>query len=313
MKKLIITFLGLWLSVAALAQANGATTQQFFQLPLIPDSIENFQRRCDFMVTHYWDFCDLKKAFSSRDKMAQAFDTYVDFMPYASASTVFASVDKFMKDVSKKPENALFIAELAEAKLYSDTAEMRSEQLYTRFLDNILAVKKLDKTARERYQKQANILHNSQEGMTVHEFDYTDLEGRRCHFAPDSTYFATLLMLTQPGNATANMAKLRLYADIKTSRLVDSGVVRIVCVAPSDAGEKLTEAKGWSVGYAPGIDEIYDMRDVPMFYIIDSDGVILKKGSDVEPVLRVMELLRIPHKRHEPVTEPADTTESPAR
>ena len=91
----------------------------------------------------------MKKAFSSPDKMADAFATYLDFMPYATADVVFASVDKFMKDVSKKPENAAFIGRLAEEKLFSDSAEFRSEQLYTHFLDNLLKVKKLDKEAKE--------------------------------------------------------------------------------------------------------------------------------------------------------------------
>ena len=102
MKHFILSFLTLFMALSASAQANGAITQQFFQLPIIPDSIQNFQRRCDFMVKHYWDYCDLKKAFSSPDKMADAFATYLDFMPYATADVVFASVDKFMKDVSKK-------------------------------------------------------------------------------------------------------------------------------------------------------------------------------------------------------------------
>ncbi|MCM1348128.1 MAG: DUF5106 domain-containing protein [Firmicutes bacterium] len=303
MKHLIISLLTLISSLGVMAQVNGAVSQQFFQLPIIPDSIENFQRRCDYMVTHYWDFCDLKKAFSSRDKMAQAFDTYISFMPYASADAVYASVDKFMGDISKNPDNVLFITRLAEGSLYADTAQYQSEELYTRFLDNALKVKKLDKDARTHFQQQANILHNSQEGMTAPEFDYVTLDGVKGHFAPDSTQFATVIMFTKPGNSYADMAKLRLYADIKTSQLVESGLVKIICMALNDDNGALTESKGWITGYAPEAANVYDLRVMPMFYIINSKGKILKKSPEFEPLLAVMQQLRVPKKKA--VSEPA--------
>ena len=307
MKHFILSFLTLFMALSASAQANGAITQQFFQLPIIPDSIQNFQRRCDFMVKHYWDYCDLKKAFSSPDKMADAFATYLDFMPYATADVVFASVDKFMKDVSKKPENAAFIGRLAEEKLFSDSAEFRSEQLYTHFLDNLLKVKKLDKEAKERYQRQANILHNSQEGMVAPAFDFTRPDGTSAHFAPDPSQFATVLMFVVPGNTESDLARLRLDADIKTTQLIEAGLVTIVCIAVEEGNGQLPCPKGWEVGFAPTITDTYDVRYLPMFYILNSDGKILKKDPDIVPLLSVMQQLRLPKKKSEN-NQVSDTT-----
>ena len=223
MKKTILAFLTLIISISASAQVNGAVSQQFFQLPIIPDSIVSFQNRCDFMVTHYWDFCDLKKAFSSRDKMADAFKMYISFMPYASADVVFKSVDKFLGGISKKPDDMLFIARLAENNIYADTAEFQSEQLYTHFIDGILKSKKLDKNSREYYEKQASVLHNSQEGMMAPSFDITDSQGTKTKFVTDTAQFATLLMFMVPGDSDAELAKTRLNANIKTSQLIKSG------------------------------------------------------------------------------------------
>lgn len=297
MKKTILAFLSLVISISASAQVNGAVSQQFFQLPIIPDSIVSFQNRCDFMVTHYWDFCDLKKAFSSRDKMADAFKMYISFMPYASADVVFKSVDKFLGGISKKPDDMLFIARLAENNIYADTAEFQSEQLYTHFIDGILKSKKLDKNSREYYEKQASVLHNSQEGMMAPSFDITDSQGAKTKFVTDTAQFATLLMFMVPGDSDAELAKTRLNANIKTSQLIKSGMLKIYCIATKNNGERFTSPEGWTSGFAPGIEEIYDVRKSPMFYIINSEGKILKKGNELEPVLNVMQLIRIPRNK----------------
>lgn len=302
MKKTILAFLTLVISISASAQVNGAVSQQFFQLPIIPDSIVSFQNRCDFMVTHYWDFCDLKKAFSSRDKMADAFKMYISFMPYASADVVFKSVDKFLGGISKKPDDMLFIARLAENNIYADTAESQSEQLYTHFIDGILKSKKLDKNSREYYEKQASVLHNSQEGMMAPSFDITDSQGAKTKFVTDTAQFATLLMFMVPGDSDAELAKTRLNANIKTSQLVKSGMLKIYCIATKNNGERFTSPEGWTSGFAPGIEEIYDVRKSPMFYIINSEGKILKKGNELEPVLNVMQLIRIPRNKTQQTT-----------
>lgn len=302
MKKTILAFLTLVISISASAQVNGAVSQQFFQLPIIPDSIISFQNRCDFMVTHYWDFCDLKKAFSSRDKMADAFKMYISFMPYASADVVFKSVDKFLGGISKKPDDMLFIARLAENNIYADTAEFQSEQLYTHFIDGILKSKKLDKNSREYYEKQASVLHNSQEGMMAPVFDITDSQGAKTKFVTDTAQFATLLMFMVPGDSDAELAKTRLNANIKTSQLVKSGMLKIYCIATKNNGERFTSPEGWTSGFAPGIEEIYDVRKSPMFYIINSEGKILKKGNELEPVLNVMQLIRIPRNKTQQTT-----------
>ena len=39
-----------------------------------------------------------------------------------------------------------------------------------------------------------------------------------------------------------------------------------------------------------------------MFYIINSEGKILKKGNELEPVLNVMQLIRIPRNKTQQTT-----------
>lgn len=297
--------------LSAMAQANGAQTNGLFQLPMIPDSITNFNSRCNFFITHYWDFADLKKCFSSRDKMTEAFDQYLALMPYADADVVYSSVDKFMQNVSKRPTDVEFIANLAESRMYADTATFQSDQLYLRFLDNILKIKKLPKTLQNRYELQSSQLHNSQEGMVAPDFDFTRVDGTKGTYHPDTTQFATIIMLIKPGDTRSDMARLRLDADYKTAQLVKSGRVKIYCIAPGSEKGRITAADGWETGYSEEAAELYDTRHLPMFFIINDKGVILRKGTDVEPILNIMQLLRAPRAKKQEAA-PADTTEQPA-
>ncbi len=92
MKRFLIALL----SAIAITGVSGQNNDLFFQLPIVPDSLTSLQDRSDYLVEHYWDFCDLNKAFSSKGKMAAAFDTYLSFMPYASATIVYREVERFI-------------------------------------------------------------------------------------------------------------------------------------------------------------------------------------------------------------------------
>lgn len=291
---IIVTFL---LGLCASAQ-----DKPYFQLPIIPDSLSTLQQRTDYMVQHYWDFCDLKKAFSARDKMAESFHTYLTFMPYASADVVYASVDKFMAKIAKQPADVLFIGEQAESMLYSDTAEFQSDELYLRFAQAIADNKKVDKNAKLRYQHQAKILSRSQIGMIAPEFDYTDIMGVTQHFVPDTTCVATILYFNDPDCSDCNMAKLRLDADIKTNRLIESGRVKVVSITPGGVTDEWqlkasSYPASWRIGASEDVDDIYDIRHTPSFYIIDNNGKIVLKNGDIDIVLRVMSLLNAPRAR----------------
>lgn len=288
MKKILI-ILSLFLSSAAATAQNSS----FFQLPVIPDSLQLLQDRTDYMVTHYWDFCDLKKAFSSRDKMAEAFDTYLSFMPYASAQTVFDSVDRFMNSVGKKAENALFIGELAEAKLYSDTAEMQSDELFLRFANAIVDNNKIDKNSKLRYRHLIKVLSGSQPGQIAPAFDYTDLFGGKGSFAVDSAKVCTVLFLNDPDCSDCNMARLRLDADALTRRLVEKGRVDIVSVYPSEPTQEWTEQamnypSQWKTVASEQVNDLYDMRRMPTFYLLNPNGAIVLRTPDVNHILAVM-------------------------
>lgn len=286
----------LLISLLCLTGAKAQNQQQFFQLPLIPDSLQNLQDRTDFMVTHYWDFCDLNKAFSSRDKMADAFDTYLSFMPYASATVVYREVPRFMDRISKKADNVLFIAEQAEAKLYSDTATYPSDELFILFTSEVLKNKKVDKTAKLRYNHLFKVLTNSQPGSLAPMFEYTDLLGQKNKLEIDTARIGTILFFNYPDCSDCSMARLRLDTDILTRKILESGKMQLVSIYPGEPENEWIEQaldypKTWKTIASEEVNDLYDLRYTPMFYVINPNGAILLRTDDVNTIISIMATL----------------------
>lgn len=104
MTRYILIIITLFASLAGSTQCLSQTPDKpYFPTPLVPDSLKTLQQRSEFMVEHYWDFCDFKKSFSSKPKMAESFNTYLSFMPYASAEVTHMAVAKFLKNLKNNP------------------------------------------------------------------------------------------------------------------------------------------------------------------------------------------------------------------
>lgn len=293
MKHLIILLAAAMSAISAAAQSQDGL---FFQLPIVPDSLNKLQDRSDYLVEHYWDFCDLDKAFSSRERMAEAFDTYLSFMPYASAETVYREVERFMKKIGKKADNVLFIGELAEGKLYSDTAAYQSDELFTIFANEIIKNKKVDKASKLRYEHIARQLSGSAPGVIAPMFSYTDAFSQSGKLQIDTLALGTILFFNDPECDDCNMARLRLDTDILTRGLVDKGKIRLVSILPSEPTDLWKEKaidfpSSWLTVASEEAADLYDLRYQPMFYVINPNGAILLKTPDVNAIISIMAAL----------------------
>lgn len=297
-----------FLTILPFLTLSAKAQDQFFQLPIVPDSIVTLTNRTNYLITHYWDFCDLNKSFSTPKKMAEAFESYLDLMPYATAEEAHASVSKFLKAINKKPENVLFIGRLAEANLYADTSEMLSDELYLPFAEAIANHKKIRKEDKAHFERQARILRNCQVGLESPDFEYTSRDGSLKNFTTNVSDVVVLFFF-EPGSAETTLARVRLDADINAQRLIDNGILKIVAISPSVADGEWRDAVSsfpshWEVGATEAVNNLYDIRLTPSFFIMDGSHKLYGKNAPIESVLSVCMQLAA----RLPKTTPADTT-----
>lgn len=289
MIKKIILFV---VSLLTLSSIHAQQTDTYFPYPIVPDSISTLQARTDYLISHFWDFCDLKKAFNNKQKMGEAFKEYLSFMPYASAKNAFKSIAILLKNIEKQPNDVLFLGQKAKEYVHSDTAEMYSDELFLPFARAVVENKKIPAAEKVDFEKAVRVLSATQKGMTAPSFKYTDRNGVVKTFEPDSTE-VTVLFFASPDCSDCTLARSRLYADIKASKFVDDNVMRIIVINPGPNSTEWEEAAKrypaeWEVGCSPGLDDFYDIKDTPSFYVIDDSNTIQLKNVNIEMLLSLI-------------------------
>lgn len=265
---------------------------KFFEYPQAPESLTTLSQRANFVVEHFWDRCNLKSAFSSRDKMAKAFRDYVTYMQFASKDTTIMSINKLIKEVQKKPQNMLTLAQIAEETLYGDSALFWSDELYLQFTNTIIKTKKISKADKARYEHHTKILTNSLTNSILPNFEYETPNGEKQQF--DSIKAPAIILFFNDIDCTdCQLAKVRLATDINLNKLIDLGVIKIVSIYPGEANEEWKiEAnnypKNWIVGACNDIYDMFDMRVIPTIYQLDENHKIIAKNLNVDGILSIV-------------------------
>lgn len=290
MKKIlsIIIFL------ASICCAQAQTPEnRLFAYPSIPDSISEIQARYDYFVSHFWDRANPKGIFSSKQRLAESFDDYVSPLRFASADTVHASIAKFMKSIEKQPNDMLYIADLAESKLYSDSAEIWSDELLLEFFNPVLKNKRISKDRKERIALISRQLENSMVGKPIKSIDFTASDGSKASWTARSGVPA-FIFFYDPECGDCSLARMRLKGDIRATELVDAGQIDIVAITPAEPDENWKSyvkdfPEKWIVGANPDIDMELDLRNgTPDFYIVDEKGNLLLKHANIDQILEIL-------------------------
>lgn len=249
------------------------------------------------MARHFWDFCELKKAFSAKQKMANEFKIYLSILRNATSDSAIASVKRFNKKLEKQPADQLFMAECAENILYGDTAEVWIDELYLPFAEAVAANKRIDKASKARFVHQAKLLQNSMAGQRMGSLPYTTRDGQAGNLDNDSAQ-VLVVFFNDPDCDDCNMARIRLNADISMTELIAEGKAKVVAISLAEPTDEWKETVSlfpaeWTVAASPDADLTVDLRSgTPDFYIIDKNHNVRFKHLTIDQVLDVARQLK---------------------
>lgn len=286
MKKIIISLLFIIATLPIYAD------DIFFQYPQAPENLTTLSQRANYVVEHFWDKCNLKSAFSSRDKMTKAFRDYITYMQFAAKDTTISSINNLIKTVQKTPKNMLTLGEIAEETLYGDSAIFWSDELYLYFANAVINTKKLSKAEKARYKHHSTVLTNSMVGSKLPNFTFTTPKGEKVEF--DSVNApAIILFFNDIECADCQLAKVRLATNINLNKLIDNGVIKIVTIYPGEPSKEWetkveSYPNNWIIGANEDIYDMFDMRTSPTIYQLDDKHTIIAKNLNVEGIISVV-------------------------
>lgn len=275
----------------AMPQQDVIVVEPLFEYPVAPDDIEGLTPKSEWLLEHFWDAFDLKKDRQTVDQNAlnDAFSVYVAPMRFADAEKTDASVTSLIQSISKNPALTLQFAKAAEEALYGPRAEYWNDDIFLRFIDNVLACKGVRKERKARYERLRTLVGNTRRGSVPPEFDYTTPEGKISHYSPNGVI--TVIEFGDPDCDDCRMARLKMETNVAFSRLVEKGKVNVLFINPDpDEGwqEKLKAyPSAWHAGASDDVSDLYDLRVTPSIYVIDREGKVAAKNI---PVTTAMEM-----------------------
>ncbi|MDE6561918.1 MAG: DUF5106 domain-containing protein [Muribaculaceae bacterium] len=255
-----------------------------FEYPIAPEELTSFTDKCDWLAENFWNPLDLKnKDAVDQNKLNHAFKVYATTCQYANKDKVTGAIDKLMKNMQKNPTLLFQITKAAEETVYGPRAEFWIDELYAHILRSALASKKFPNGKRAKYEQQLKQLDNSMIGKTPARFDFVRANGEPAQYFPMAT--PTIIIFGDPECDECRMGKLRMQSNVDFSKAVAAGKINILFIIPdaeSDWQEKIADfPKNWTVGASDTVADIYDIREVPEIYVIDSEGKVVNKHIGV--------------------------------
>lgn len=273
-----------------------ASDGDIFPYPVPPQDMTRLDERCDYLVSQFWRGCDLKSAMSKREKLNSTFGDWISFMPYASADTVHAAIERLLASVAKSGPMTLELARMAEGWVYSDSAEIYSEEIYFPFAKAAATNKKISAAERARFENQVRIIENSALGNTVKTLDYTTPDGKKGSINDIHTQMV-VVMFNDHDCDSCTLARVRLSADHNANALLRNNILTIMCIEPNEASDEWrASAAGfpeeWVTGCWDEADSYFALPSSPTIYILNSRHKVLAKDVKIDGLLAALATLR---------------------
>lgn len=279
------------ISLSASAQDATMTIRPIFEYPEAPEELESLGDRSDWLMKHFWDKMNFKsKNAVDQNALNHAFKVYTATMPYAELNVANASIASLLNNLRKNPVLLLQFTKAAEESIYGPRADMWIDEVYIKFLRELIANKKIDENRKLRYRRQLATLEASQPGKAAPVFSFTTPAGKESKYFPMAT--PTIIEFGNPTCDDCRHAALKMSVNATLSKMVDKGEVNVLFIIP-DADDNWQSSLSsydskWAVGASDSVADIYDIRLTPTFYVVGRDGLIKAKNIPVQEAIQTV-------------------------
>lgn len=253
----------------------------------------------EWVALNFWSAYDFAAA-ESRYAAEANRRGFVDFIStlYATNPKLSAeAIERMMSLASASEDGYWYFLELAEKFLYDPNSPLRNDLLWESFLHHAISPQSpLDDDSKVRYRMLLAIVSRNQQGSVATDFEYTCANGSRGRLHQiDSPLL--LIYFYNPGCSECGRVKAQLDASGLLDALHARGVLQVLAVHPD---EELTEWRKhladnpswWISAYDKGgrirRDDLYDLKAIPTFYLLDVQKRVMMKDPTVEDLIGVL-------------------------
>ena len=291
MKRLIFAILLLTAWSTCYSQNGG---QQQFRLPSVPDTIRTVEGRFNYVVGNYWtnfNFSDTLFLEIPERACEMALVNYTDLLSRLPLAKSAPYLEDFLAKASANVAMQNHMAGLLRKYLVNYDSPLRNHELYICAAE-YLKENALDEITRYNAMQDAHLLSLNPQGSVAADFTY---------FLPDSTVAHmhgmespyTLLFFYNPNCRSCQGIIEALKTSTAINRALETGALTLLAIYTQDDSPVWREfiketPQGWTNGCDNGMklisENIYDLRNLPVFYLLDSKKRILLKDLPLSQI-----------------------------
>lgn len=266
-----------------------------FRLPDIPNAINGPAERSIYLSEHYWDYFDFQDTslIHKPDISEQAFANYILLLDNLPAATVKESMEILIKRASQNWDIQNFIIDLFGKYLYEPNSPYRNEDLYIPFLEILVKLPSARTEDVMTGEFRLKMALKNRPGSVAADFSYGDGSGRTGRLSEVESEYV-LLFFYDPDCENCREAS-RMLADSPVS---SCRRLKIMAIYPDDDveawKEKMNDFPGhWINGYSPEGEvvrkNLYDVKAMPSFYVLNRDKKVVLKDVALEYALAYLD------------------------
>lgn len=295
MKQILAAIFFLCATLCSQAQNRGGELS--FNLPQLPDSLRTVGQRFNFVVENYWSNFDFSDTLYINARVTEeALVNYLDLLMRLPEDKWEAHMHKFLAMTSVQVKMQNYMGDVLRRYLVNYDSPMRNEKLYM-CAAGYLSGKALDLTVKYNAMHDLSLLALNPAGAVAADFTYTMSSGEQMRMHQTASPY-TLLLFYNPDCRSCSA----IIEAVKQSHIINGalecGRLKLLAVCTQDDSPSwrrfvASSPALWTNGYDKDMqliaESLYDLRVLPVLYLLDSNKEILLK--DV-PLLKIEEYLR---------------------
>lgn len=295
-KKTTILLAALLLLVSSNCFSQEKTASKF-ELPSIPDTLRTVESRFNYVIENYWNRFGFADTLYIETKETE--EALVNYLDLISRLPVTKGQEHLYSLMEKATENALmqeYLNKLARKYLVNYDSPMRNDMLYlgaARYLSENAG----DQSVKYNAIQDTTMLSLNLPGTKATDFQFTTPTGETKNISGISGKHTVLLFYNPDCKSCSQILEATKKSDI-INKALEEGKTTLVAIYPQDDSyiwrKYLETVPGeWINGCDNGMtiisEVMYDLRVLPVFYLLDSNKEVILK--DV-PLGRIEEFFK---------------------
>ncbi len=281
-------------SAKEVVTTNASKTKMELQEPEIPVMIEGLLARSNYYVEHFWDNFDFTNSDIIKDTatISYHYSRFAQALPMAKLQVSADALYDMMEKAEKGGKDIYeFFFFMTEFYLYSVNSPLRYEELFIPVLNHYISSTLINNIDKERPKYQLKQASKNRLGTPAADFAFITSNNKESTLYKFKSPY-TLIFFSNLGCPECARTMKILSESPYTGPNSKLKVLTIFPDKESEGWDPQLYPKHWVSAYDKGQmitkKELYDLRAIPMLYLLDENKNVILKDPTLEYLMQFL-------------------------